>query len=546
MADQRKFSDHVREIVDDFLQTVVIVDDQALQVSGPTAPDDDPADGGENQAVGGLAIEDVQAPDEETPSADELPAKEVIDAFASRGLVCAILHPDNAVEQRLLRAAERADLLVVDWVIDENRGGRALELIADVIKEDEQSDSHRLRVIAVYTGQSDLASVADSLEKILEDAYQESELDREDGSLSMTKGPVRLTVFAKEHVKAPVPGGASSRVKFAELPEKLATEFSALTHGLVSGVALQALAAMRRDTHRILDNLGPGLDPGYLGHRVAQMRPIDAEAHLTDMVAAEFRSVLADAQVGAKADLGAIRLWLTWIAKESGLKPGELFGFDPAMKRTQLVKMLRDGLGDDAKLDEQQASIEGGSKSKLKEVRKAATKLFCIDDGASMRSDGEFSARMMLRTIYGKPRRELHIGTIIYRGDRFLLCVQPACDSVRLDPGSDVAFPFLLLDPPSKGKVDLIVPHPSTEKWTPLALARKPNAIEMIRFRPTANRTVPAYKNGSTYFFRSTGHTYRWVADLKPEFAHRVANELAQQFSRIGLDEPELLRLSRG
>jgi hypothetical protein len=545
MAARRKFSDHIREIVDEFLQTVVIVDDRALPDPDRQEKAEEP-DEGPPDLSGGTGITELQTPSDDGSVADELPAREVIGAFAARGLVCAILHPDDAVDVKLVKAAARADLLVVDWVIHDSHGTRALELIADVLRQDEQDGNHRLRVIAVYTGQSDLGSVADALEGSLANAYQGSTLDRVDGALSMTKGPVRLTVFAKEHVKAPVPGGSSSRVKFEELPERLASEFMSLTQGLVSGVALGALSALRKDTHRILDNLGPDLDAGYLGHRVAQMRPIDAELHLTDLVAAEFRSILADAEVGGKADLDAIRLWLTWTIKETGLKPGRLFEFAPDVSRAQLIRMLKDGLGDDEKLEEQRLALSGTGKGKMKEVRKAATKMFSVDTASSQASDGQFSARMMLRTIYGRPRRELHLGTIVFLKDRFLICVQPVCDSVRLDPDQDVAFPFLLLAPPQRERIDLIVPHPTTGAWTPLALTRKPNGIEMIIFRPTASGVVPVYKNRSGYHFKSTRFTYRWVADLKPEFAHRVANELGQQFSRIGLDEPELLRLSRG
>src|ERR1700733_12513862 len=128
MAARKKFSDHIREIVDEFLQTVVIVDDRALQ--GPRPPENDEGDdeGSPSSSTGGLAITDVEAPPGDASVADELPAREVIDAFASKGLVCAILHPDDAVDVKLVKAAARADLMVGDWVIHESRGTPAIEL----------------------------------------------------------------------------------------------------------------------------------------------------------------------------------------------------------------------------------------------------------------------------------------------------------------------------------------------------------------------------------------------------------------------------------
>jgi Response receiver domain len=279
------FEDHVRAIVDDFLQTVVVVDDEALppatsEEAGVEAPSDSPV------APGGTAIGALNPPSGKNTDGHDLPAKEVIDAFALKGLVCSILDPDAAVQERLGNIAERADLLVMDWWIDGDRGGRAVELIESVLKRDAKRESRRLRVVAIYTGQDDLLQVADTLTKMLEGFYRGLKFDREPGALSMTKGPVRLTVFAKEHAKADVSGEVQNRVKVSELPDRLAAEFTYLAQGLISGAALHGLAAVRKDTHRILERLGPGLDRGYLGHRIAQIRPSDAEGHLTAMVAA--------------------------------------------------------------------------------------------------------------------------------------------------------------------------------------------------------------------------------------------------------------------
>ena len=340
-------------------------------------------------------------------------------------------------------------------------------------------------------------------------------------------------------------GERANKVKIADLPDRLAKEFTQLTQGLVTAVALRSFAALRRDTHRILEKLSPRLDRGYLGHRVAQRRPADAETHLTNLVAAEFQSVLADAQVGSSADLEAIKMWLRW-AREVGLKPGGLFDLEPKITRQQVTKMLSEGLGDDEIFKAHLKSVDHRTKGDLKRVLGDATALFCIEDDEPVAANGMFAARMVLRTTYRKPRRELRLGTIVYRNKRFLMCVQPVCDSVRLNPETPTPFPFLALESSGTGETDVVVPHPIREdEWVFLRLARKPRNLTVIDFKAHSNGVVGVYRTGREYRFRSEDGRYRWVADLKPEFAHRVANELGHQFARVGLAEPELLRLSR-
>jgi hypothetical protein len=525
------------------------LDDEAL---ADTTRENDSSDGGEppsaddDDATGGLGIKGGLREPREENERHRLPAKEVIDAFAEHGLVCSLLDPDDSVEDKLLMTASTADLLVIDWWIYGSVGVRALELIKAVLTADENNDSRRLRVIAIYTGEADLTKIADSVAETLDAVYPELSLEREEGALSMTKGPVRITILAKEHVKVPLREERPNKVKVSELPERLADEYAQLATGLVSAVAIQSLAALRQDTHRIVEKLGPALDAGYLGHRVAQRRPTDAEDHLTEMVAAELASIIADSKVGAKADRQAIHLWLKWAAKTKKLKPGQLFPLDPKLTVPQIKKMLQIGLGDDDLLDGHLNGIRSRKKKHLQDIRDDATSLFALTDSEADSSNGVFAARMMLRTTYRNPRRELRLGTIVYRGGRFLLCVQPACDSIRLPTENPTSFPFLPLVQPKENSIDLIVPHPLRPEWVPLSIQRKPRTIEMIEFEPNGGGVIPAYKQGTSYRFVSANIGYRWVADLKPHFAHRIASELGHQFSRIGLTEPELLRLSRG
>jgi hypothetical protein len=542
-----EFERRMRSIVDDFLQTVVVVDDRGIPSDSlPPSELADPDDlVGGAAAPGGPAITELKEPTGPNSDSHDLDARELIDAFASAGMVCSILDPDDAVGVRLTRTAARADLLVIDWWMNGNRGDRACELIGDVLSADEAAAARRLRVIAIYTGQEDLVGVADKVEGVLDTAYPDAVLDREPDGLEMTKGPVRIVVLAKEMVKLSDPAVRRNRVIVEKLPDRLADEFARLTQGIVSSVGLQALAAVRQDTHRILEKLGPALDRGYLGHRIALREPSDAESHVIEMVTGEIRAVLSASQVGRAANTDAIRAWLR-ATYGSGATHGALFPLAEPVTESQVVRMLRDGLGRDEALAAQHKA-DDRSKTELKKIRDAATNLFCDTEAEAEDSDGNFATRMMFRTSYQKPRRRLHLGTIVSRSGKFWICVQPFCDSEGLDVGATGSFPFLPLKDPAKGKVDFVFADPSDTGWSSVALQRNPSDLQLIEFEVGADGFVPAWKDHGRYFFRATEkHRFYWVGELKPDFAQRVAGQLAQQFARVGVDEPEILRRKRG
>ena len=163
-------------------------------------------------------------------------------------------------------------------------------------------------------------------------------------------------------------------------------------------------------------------------------------------------------------------------------------------------------------------------------------------------SDAELIQRMTLKTMYQLPERVLHLGTIVQDpGGDYLVCVQPVCDSVRLSPEIR-PFPFLKLqtsDRQNKSHYALPVSTDGDPQY--VFLRTNPRDIVMARFKPRSGQdTIKAISIGSNYVFRDTSNKrYRWICELKSEFAQRVAVELAQEFGQVAVDEAEALRLSR-
>ena len=110
---------------------------------------------------------------------------------------------------------------------------------------------------------------------------------------------------------------------------------------------------------------------------------------------------------------------------------------------------------------------------------------------------------MMLISTYSKPRRELRLGTVVFRDKRFLLCVHLYATAWGCRLEEVTSFPFLPLLPPEQDKVDFIVRHPLRDEWIPLELTRKPSGLEMLEFRPGSEGMVAAYKQGHWYYFKS-------------------------------------------
>jgi hypothetical protein len=546
MADTDTFEEHLLGVVDMFLQTVVVVDDRAFNDPPPVV--DEPAqEAVSSSGARGRGVQSgLQRPVDQAGDEHDLDAKQVTDAFARRGLVCGLLSPAPGEElgDELVRTARRADLVVLDWVVDRDDGRKALELLRRILESDSVPPSGRLRTIAVYTGQHELRVVAGRLKEALGASYPGALLIEHDDGLAMTKGPVRVAVFAKEHVSQLAPDLESRRVRFDELPDRLRREFAALTSGIVTAVALAALAALRDDTHRVLSVVNPRLDVAYLGHRSVLPEPEDAQSQVVALVASELRAVIEDHKVGDLARETILFLWLA-ASRGDGTKLGELI--DPAkpIPRAQVEGMLRFGLGSSLGLTEV-ADLGSISKTHLKDkVKTAATQVFALTLDEANGSDSELANRMMLRTTYSSPPRMLQLGTVVEAPDRaYWICVQPVCDSVRLRPEVR-AFPFLRLQTSDRSRFQFVVTDATdTEQF--LVLTKNPRDLVVARFKPRAGKSViEATEARGSYLFRDTGNKrYRWVAQLKTEFAQKVAVDLANEIAQVAVDEAELRRLS--
>lgn len=547
------------EVAKRFLQTVVVVDDEAAFTSEENVPKRNLELPERPVPVDEDATEEEDEKQEEVPTWDDeahnLDAKEVIDAFAKEGLVCAILRPESQEEvrrdegkesliDRVVRVADRSDLIVLDWDIGKDGGEKTRQIINKLAEVVASGPSKYLRLVVVYTGEGALDKIADAISEEFE-----PECRQEDG-LVLQRGPVRVAVYAKDRARNIGPHG-SRRVSFQELPERLITDFAEMTKGIVSNVAVESLSVLRENTHPLLARLHSGLDAPYLTHRLLLSQPDDASDFLVSLIASELRAVLDEYNVGKYASGNATAAWMDNMHGD-----GTQFELgETTVSGADIKEWLRTG------------SIDSLDNNKVESLRNNHFRKLTAHLGGSLTSDEaanldmEFATLTSLRTRYESVTTApmLTLGTVLQdimkdveTSYEYWLCIQPRCDSVRLN-GNLRPYPLLPYQTkePNHKKFDLVV-RGSDKKFVRLKLVNSPSQCRVEPFTPSEEdpHVVRAVKKEDEFIFESAEiegtqqRRYRWIADLKYEQAQRDISSFASYVSRVGLDEFEWLRRS--
>ena len=157
----------------------------------------------------------------------------------------------------------------------------------------------------------------------------------------------------------------------------------------------------------------------------------------------------------------------------------------------------------------------------------------------------QLGALMSQRLMYETSERSLHLGVIMKELDgeqRYLLCLQPLCDSVRLDETGN-AFLFCELRERKQGeRFSHCVVAPNGEI---LRLEYKPTTKSMwvSSFR---HARAARKEDGRFVFSDICSKELQWIAELKTEHAQHAAELFGNQVSRVGLTQSEWVRLKNG
>jgi hypothetical protein len=486
-----------------------------------------------------------------------LNTEELVDAAMGLGLICAVIKPPKgrSFKAQIGSAAQRADIVCVDWELYSDSGNSATNIITEIVRLDEKRNG-RLRLIAIYTGDTNNNQI---LEKVF-DAFPQSfrtkyQLKRDAVRIESNHG-LRIVCLFKAHGVQLADARKDRQVKESDLPERLQTEFSLLAGGLLSNLALATIASIRDLTHHVLAKMEESMDAPYFHHRALLPMVGDAEEYGVEVVLSDLKSAV-DKQGVAQRYAGpeTIAARVREMAKGAGNlrlwyeTNGALTDF--AISVDDAIKLITDGNRST------HAKIAGGQKPSLRIFAREMSSLFTTDLYAARTAMRQFAALTGVREhpgsyLYksGAKRPELGLGSIVKNSKgAYCLCLQASCDSVRLK--KKAAFLFVPLqitdDRPDHvvpalrkgGKIDFIgLSAPGTAYAELLS----------VRFDPDVKtQTVLARKlsrRRGLFFKSSNGETYRWVADLKQRRALRTAQKLGQTMGRLGFDEFEPFRQS--
>ncbi|MGI5419260.1 hypothetical protein [Actinomadura luteofluorescens] len=361
---------------------------------------------------------------------------------------------------------------------------------------------------------------------------------------------MRVVILSKEGSLG-IDDASTSVVSEDALPERLLREFAHLTAGLVSNVAVAALAAVRQNAHRLIARFGKELDPAFLSHRFYEGGG-ESEELLVRLVADEIKTLLDGADVRRWVSSSAVSLWGESYLPSKVTIPSKKT-VRTLDRETLLKVVLSDGHQGPLQVNDAEKPAETFD---IKKNAKESITAFLVDDpkvGPDL--DYDFARLTCLARNDPHPfpgdRSPVLTEGIIVRGREgrksiYLLCAMPLCDSVRIDTAR--AFPFVpLKDVGPGGSFSIVADTPEEER---LYLSFTPkNHYDIVRhtFAGDASGVVRSKRSqvpgGERFvFYDVSGRPWIWIAELRFQHAHRKLHELGAASSRVGLDESYFLR----
>jgi len=539
------FQELSNQTVNKFIQSVVFIDDKAYQ-------DSDPEDG-----------------------RHDFNASEITRNFAKDRKICSIFRPETEDDIQLFSdIACKADITVLDWqlIIDENP---EVEAVAD---DDEDEDDVRglytkaiirsmlstaesrnsLKLILIYTGETDLAGIASDVLGDLTSNDIHSFVADPDDECCVKSGCCKILVRAKSN------GGTdrgkhspllrTKNITYEDLPRFINDEFSKITNGLLPNFTLEALTVIRENFYQILNLFSNRLDAAYLTHKALLPNIEDANELLIEILGDTFVSILRAHDLNKKITPEIISLWLDEFVEsekrnvldKSGVpREGEKYTRNPDLLKKLLVSST-----DVKDKFKQVLSAEGISNNTLDKTHKLyAFNLFHNVEVAD-ESNADF-ARLCQQKDLIKVQNyspSLTLGTVVRSTTeqrKYYVCIQQRCDSVRLYSDDERRFLFISLkEVNSESNFEFVAPD-----GTRLKVDKDSFNIRTVKFKGSDDGTVNTGSREGKYYIPThyateTPEMFEFIFELKELYAQKIVANFSSKLSRVGVDEPEWVRLS--
>ncbi|MDR3695505.1 response regulator receiver domain [Mucilaginibacter sp.] len=518
------FFESSKVTANDFLQSIVFIDDEAYA---------------------------------DSKTDHNLNAAEISKVFAKKQKICSVYNPRNESDiLDLIHISKKADIVVVDWkielepeiiAVDENdddpnddpRGAHTTRIIKAILL-DPLTGLNSLKMIAVYTGETDLKGITAEIFKQLHDIPGIESSDYEVFSKSF-----KVIVVGKPSISAKHLPEFAARIKnYEELPDFILEEFTKLTSGLVSDFVLYSLSLIRSNIFRLVNLFNKDIDAAFLSHRLLLPEPDDSKEQLVELLSHSINALLNYSKAGDYISNDLIK---TWIDSHEFTGVISLSGKNISIDKSFLNDWVSSGFEETFRAKWEALNNgdfpEGKFKSLHKTLYQDATKYFNLD-GAYEVKDYEFSIlthqKSNIKLSGTSPK--LTLGTIVKQNPEglYFVCIQQKCDSVRLR--SERRFLFLPLTAVQDGKFHFVISEKGS--FIRLKIEDSSFSLKTAKFKPNEQGGFPIVKdeNDHYHFTSIYGEEYVWLSDLKDAHAQRIANNYAAKLSRVGLDESEWLR----
>ena len=446
MGTVEDYQERSRKLARRFLQTAVVVDDEAYMGS---EQDNEPRE--EVVPPSRTSGQNDQEPVQRR-SQHSLDAGSVIDSFSQLGVICGVIRPTGSA----LEAMRKADIVVLDWFLRDDDSQYTLNLLGNLLAG--ESDRNSLRLVSIYTGEAQLEKVCAGVVDKLTEASLKPVQDNAGATISYQHGHVVL--YAKSNVNLANAFKGRS-VAERDLPGKLIEDFASMTSGLLPAIALTSLAAVREGAHKVLDRFSSDLDPAFLAHRMCLTNPDDAERQIVDNIAEEFRGLMDNAV--AEASPAGVEAVKCWMRKYHQVEISKFKEFMPNGKAHNLesdIDLVSRGFYPCGRNDNKNDK-KINSQINRKYIE-SLSELLSGNNNNALGLDEQLAWIMSFRTVYNEPPPTLWLGSVLSEqsessdeGKSHLICMRPRCDCVRLE--KKTVFFFISLVNKSEAKKQVVV-----------------------------------------------------------------------------------------
>jgi hypothetical protein len=578
------FNQHCSSIVKDYVQTVLIIDDGAglnSQSNGAIAEvlDDLPE---RNPLIAQTPDDDIEEDalesdgeysEESVGSSHPLNALELTNAFYQNGIVAGLYQPQitdgedvEEFAEKTEKVASTADIIVLDWMLKGSDASYSKAIVKKITEFDRKSGG-RIRNIIIYTGETNLIALKDSLFQALGD----DDIDNSD-DFQLSSQNLKISFYNK-----PGSGGRVDRELLEQnLPVKALEEFEALVDGLVPAFAMKAAATIRHNTGRIIAKFDKSLDIGYIGHRALLPSPQDSEVFMLENFVSYLRNILAISKVDNES-LGDDILE-RWIQKKypslySTFSSGEGKNLKELIfDKNSLCNILKYGTNQESLglYNQIKKSYRKVIKTKnptttckqaTEQAKKFAynvvndnkkplayLKLFSSDDNCIELSSKKFSILCSFKRTYKDlnlkvEKPYLTQGSLVFdtEDNSYYLCITPKCDTARVYGERQFSFAKMQQVEENR-KFDLVAPR-NLNDFIYLSCETNFYNLKHLTFDGGEPHRIIGTENDNSIIFNSKeGATLTWIGDLNDLSTQKRVSDLVGNFNRIGVDEVEWLR----